>query len=76
MCKKREVKHEKDFRKGSTVILSSKDDADVINYHKDFINTYPQAELYEFEKGGHHTALTYPVEYTKVLRKYIHAITN
>lgn len=67
---------EKDLWKGPTVILSSKDDSDVIKYQKDLINTYPQAELYEFEKGGHHTALTYSVEYTKVLRKYIHTINK
>ena len=67
---------EKNLWKGSTVILSSKDDADVIKYQKDLSNTYPQAELYEFEKGGHHTALTDPVEYTKVLRKHIHSINK
>jgi pimeloyl-ACP methyl ester carboxylesterase len=62
---------EKDLWKGSTVILTSKDDTDVLKYQKDLSNTYPQAELYEFEKGGHHTALTYPVKYTEVLREYI-----
>lgn len=67
---------EKDLWEGPTVILSSKDDSDVIKYQKDLINTYPQAELYEFEKGTHHTALTYPVEYTEVLRKYIHTINK
>lgn len=62
---------EQDLWKGPTVILSNKDDTDVNKYQKDLIDTYPQAKLYEFEKGGHHTVLTYPVEYTKVLRKYL-----
>lgn len=62
---------EKGIWQGPTIIFSSKDDEDVKKYHKEFIKTYPQAERYEFEKGGHHTALTDPTEYTKVLKKYL-----
>lgn len=56
---------------GLTVILSSKDDTDVVKYKEDYYNTYTHAEHYEFERGGHHTILKNPVEYTRVLRKFI-----
>lgn len=62
--------------KGETVILSSKDDADVRMYLDDLLKAYPQAEHHEFSEGGHHTPLTYPEEYTCILKKHIFIRNN
>ena len=58
--------------KGETVLLSSQDDKDVRAYLDDLQCAYPQAAHHEFQKGGHHTPLLYPEEYSQVLKEHIY----
>ncbi|MBA1337174.1 MAG: hypothetical protein HPY66_3610 [Firmicutes bacterium] len=60
--------------KGAVFLINSRDDKDTIDRFQELINLFPEARTYVFEKGGHHTPMLFPIEFTRMLVDFLETI--
>lgn len=52
-------------------LINSRDDKDTIDKFPELIRSFPKAKTFIFEKGGHHTPMLFPIEFTRMLVDFI-----